>query len=66
LFDFFLKSFFDRSPVPSEKLAPRYKENAGNAALLTTACPDFTDSCRGSCVGWFAQMQAACLPLRKR
>jgi len=34
------------SPVPSEKFAPRYKENGGNAAFLTTDCPDGTDHAR--------------------
>jgi hypothetical protein len=43
-----------RSPVPSEKFAPRYKENGGNARFVTTDCPDFTDRCRGGRVGCVA------------
>jgi len=52
-----------RSPVPSEKLAPCYKENCNNAPFLTTDSPDFTDESRGRRPDCFTQMQAARLPL---
>ena len=44
-----------RSLVPSENLVTCYKENGGNAAFLSTDCPDFTDASR---VRRLAQTQA--------
>ena len=55
-----------RSSVPSENFVPRYKENDGNAAFLTTDCPDFTDDCGGGRVGCLNQMRAVRPPLQKK
>ena len=45
-------------------LRARYKENGGNAAFLTTDCPDFLANCRGSRVGCLNQMRAIRPPLQ--
>jgi hypothetical protein len=54
VFDSFFEVISGHSPFPSEKFAPRYKENGGRAAFLITDCPDFTDASRGSRVGCLA------------